>query len=319
MKAGARLLNTARGGLVDELALRDALEAGHLAGAALDVLAEEPPRAGHPLVGREDVIVTPHLGASSEEAQQRVGVDIATQIADFLADGVAHNAVNAPAVSAKDLREIAPYVLLAEKMGSFLAQRLVGPIRKLELTLSGEICRSDHRHLPLALLIGVLRQGQDEGVNFVNAPRIAKERGIRLLEADDQEPHWFPSLVKVRASSRGGAESHVAAGTVFGRTPKLVRIDDMHLDLEPAGRLLITRHQDRPGVVGLLGTVLGRHGVNIQRIELGPPGRPRGAVAGDAGEELATGFLTLDDDPSPAVLAEIRALEPVREAKLVRL
>jgi D-3-phosphoglycerate dehydrogenase len=315
MKPGARLVNAARGGLVDELALRDALDEGRLAGAALDVLAEEPPGPVHPLVGRDDVIVTPHLGASSAEAQQRVGIDIATQIADFLADGVAHNAVNAPAVSAKDLRAIAPYVLLAEKMGSFLAQRLVGPVRKLELTMSGEICRSDNRHIPLALLIGVLRQGQDAGVNFVNAPRIAKERGIRLLEADEQEQHWFPSLIKVRASSRGAAESHVVAGTVFGRTPKLVRIDDLHLDLEPAGRILITRHQDRPGVVGLLGTTLGRHGINIQRIELGPPEK-RGA---SPAAELATGFLTLDDDPPPAVMDEIRALEPEREAKQERL
>jgi hypothetical protein len=276
------------------------------------VLAEEPPPPGHPLIGRDDVVVTPHLGASSAEAQLNVAVDIANQVADFLDDGVARNAVNAPAVSAQTLREIAPYVLLSEKIGSFLAQRLEAPVRKLELTLSGEIARADHRHIPLALLTGILRHGQDAGVNFVNAPHIARERGIRLLEADEEEPGVFSSQVKVRASTRGGAQSHLVAGAVFGRTPRFVRVDDMHVDIEPRGRILITRHADRPGVLGLLGTVLGRHGVNIRRVELGPP------RAGSA-DALASAFLTLDDDPAPAVLGELAALEPVREVRLVRL
>ncbi|HKC25990.1 MAG TPA: phosphoglycerate dehydrogenase [Thermoanaerobaculia bacterium] len=318
MRKGARLVNAARGGLVDEAALLAALESGHLAGAALDVFADEPPRKDHPLFARDDVVLTPHLGASSHEAQHAVAVDIARQIGDFLVDGVAHNAVNAPAVSAQTLQEIAPYVLLAEKMGSLLAQLSAAPIRKIELTVSGEIARVDHRHVPLSLLCGILRTGIDEGANFVSAPVIARERGIRLFESQEEEAHSWQSLIKVRASSRPRDgrvdESHVVAGTVFGRVPRLVRIDDLHVDLEPRGPILITLHADVPGVVGMLGTLLGEERVNIRRIELGP------ATEGtDGAGRTARGFLSLYEAPTKEVVAKIAALPPMKAVKLVRL
>jgi D-3-phosphoglycerate dehydrogenase len=336
MKRGARVINAARGGLVDEAALLEALERGHLAGAALDVMAEEPPPRDHPLLKRDDVIVTPHLGASSHEAQIAVAVDVANQVCDFLLEGVAHNAVNAPAVDARTLREIAPYVLLSEKMGSFLAQIASAPIHRIDLTVSGEIARKDHRHIALALLVGVLRHGMDAGVNFVSAPLVAKQRGVKLYESSEAEDEFFHSRVRARATC-GAGEQHTLAGTVFGRTPKIVRVDDMHLDLDPKGPILITRHADRPGVVGLLGTVLGAHGVNIRRIELGPPPAsaspaPGSTAAGsiaasrlaaasppDAASPLATGFLSLYAEPAPEVLAHVRGLEPVRDVKLVTL
>jgi D-3-phosphoglycerate dehydrogenase len=318
MKKGARLVNAARGGLVDEAALVEALDEGRLAGAAFDVFAEEPPPKDHPLFGRDDVVLTPHLGASSEEAQLAVAVDVAKQIVEFLLHGVAHNAVNAPAVSAQTLRAFAPYVLLAEKIGALLAQLSGAPIRKLELTVSGEIARGDHRHVPLALLCGILRSGIDEGANFVSAPVIARERGIRLLEAQDEEAGSWQSLIKVRASTRPKdgkvEESHVVAGTAFGRVPRIVRIDDLHVDLEPRGPILITHHKDVPGVVGLLGTLLGEERVNIRRIELGPA-----SAASDGGEPTARGFLSLDDEPAPAVVEKIARLPPVKSVRLVRL
>lgn len=308
MKKGARLVNAARGGLVDEDALAVALESGHLRGAALDVFATEPPPADHPLVARDDVVITPHLGASSEEAQRQVALDIARQISAFLAEGVAESAVNAPAVSSRTLAEIAPYVLLAEKLGSFLAQRCGEPIKKLELSLTGEIARFDPEHLRLALLVGVLRHGSEGPINFVNAPALARERGIQVHEWADEEPHFLHSLVKVRAFTRGGEETHVCAGTVYGREPRIVRVDHARLDLPPNGPLLLTEHDDAPGVIGLLGTLLGEHGVNIRRVELGPEVEGR-----------ATGFLVLYEPPSPEVIAAIGELAPVRRVQLLQL
>jgi len=311
LKPGARLINAARGGLVDEEAVLDALIEGRLAGAAFDVLAEEPPPADHPFLARDDVILTPHLGASSAEAQERVALDIARQVAAFLKHGVAENAVNAPALDAEAMASLAPFLRLAEKMGSLLAQILGAPVRKIELTLSGEIARHGAEHLKLAVLVGCLRSGSDSGVNFVNAPLVARERGVRLLEGVDDETVYRQGEIKVRASAKAGGASRVVKGAVFGREPRIVRIDGVHLDLPPKGPLLLTRHADAPGVLGRIGTVLGQHGINIRRVELGPPS--------DAHDGLAAGFLTLYDEPSPAVLAAIAALEPIRSVELVHL
>jgi D-3-phosphoglycerate dehydrogenase len=307
VKPGARLIQASRGGVVDEEAVLDALSTKRLAGAAFDVFVEEPPPKDHPLLAREDVIVTPHLGASSEEAQQRVALDIAEQISDFLLDGVARNAVNAPSLPVESLHEVAPYLLLAEKMGSFVAQRMGGPIRKLELSVAGELRRHGTEHVRLALLVGCLRHSLETGVNFVNAPHIARERGMLVLEDATAEAVYRQGEIRVRAIERAGGKTCSVSGTVFGREPLIVEVDEIRLDLPPRGHLLITRHQDRPGVLGQLGTLLGQHDVNIQRLELGPTEKGP-----------AYGFLTLGKRPPPHVLEAIRALEAIEEAQLIQ-
>ena len=313
IRPGARLVNASRGGVVDEEAVVDALAEGRLAGAAFDVFESEPPASDHPLLSRTDVIVTPHLGASSHEAQHRVAVDIARQVCDFLIDGVAENAVNTPPLPADVRERLAPFLSLAQRMGSLVAQRIGGPVRKLELTLSGEVAEYAGSHVRIATLVGLLRHVAD-GVNTVNAQNLARERGIRVLESSDEARYFTHGQIKLRASTRGAGDSRVVAGTVFGREPRIVRIDDVHLDLPPRGPILITRHRDVPGVLGQIGTVLGRCGVNIQRVELGPPQQ-----AGDGGAEYAAGFLTLYEDPPDAVLDELAALEPIEAIQLVRL
>jgi len=310
IKPGARLIQAARGGVVDEEAVLDALATGKLAGAAFDVFAVEPPPKDHPLLARDDVIVTPHLGASSEEAQLRVALDIAEQIVTFLKSGVAENAVNAPTLPAESMAEMAPFLLLSEKLGSFLAQRMHGQIRKVELTVGGEITRHGIEHLRLAFLVGVLRHTLDRSVNFVNAPALARERGILVLESVEERPDFRSGEVSVRASEKAGGRSHHVAGAVFGREPRIISVDGLRLDLPPRGILLVTRHKDQPGVLGQIGSILGRYQINIQRLELAP-----GAADGAA----AHGYLTLFPEPGPAVLEALRSITAIEELQLLRL
>src|SRR5262245_23620960 len=309
IKPGARLIQAARGGVVDEEAVLDALSSGKLAGAAFDVFVDEPPPKDHPLLARDDVIVTPHLGASSEEGQLRVALDIAEQIANFLKAGVAENAVNAPTLPAEAMAEVAPFLVLCEKLGSFLAQRMQGQIRKVELTVGGEVMRHGE-HLKLAFLVGVLRHTLDRSVNFVNAPALARERGILVLESIEERPDFRSGEVSVRASEKAGGRAHRVAGAVFGREPRIIAVDDLRLDLPPRGILLVTRHKDQPGVLGQIGSILGRYQINIQRLELAP-----GATDGEA----AHGYLTLSPEPGPAVLEALRSVPAIEELQLLRL
>jgi D-3-phosphoglycerate dehydrogenase len=311
MKPGARLIQASRGGVVDEEAVLDALTSGKLAGAAFDVLVEEPPPRDHPLLAREDVIVTPHLGASSEEAQLRVALDIAEQIVHFLGEGVAENAVNAPTLPAESMAELAPFLLLSEKLGSFLAQRMRGQIRKVEFTAGGEVVRHGVEHLKLSFLVGVLRHSLDRSVNFVNAPALARERGILVLESREERPDFRGGEITVRATEKAGGRAYRVSGAVFGREPRIIAVDDVRLDLPPRGILLVTRHQDKPGVLGQIGSILGRYQINIQRLELAP-GR-------EGTNESAHGFLTLHTEPGPPVLEALRTLEAIEELELLRL
>lgn len=310
IKPGARLVQASRGGVVDEEAVLDALQSGRLAGAAFDVFVQEPVPVDHPLLARDDVILTPHLGASSAEAQLRVALDIAEQISDFLVHGIATNAVNAPTLPPDLQHELAPFLLLAERLGSFLAQRLRGPIRKVELSVAGEVARHGTEHLRLAFLVGVLRQSLATTVNAVNAPSLAKERGILVLESHSEDALFRHGELCIRASERDGKSSCEVSGTVFGRDPRITQVDGIRLDLPPHGHLLITRHRDQPGVLGRIGTLLGTHQVNIRRVELGPADPDSGA---------ALGFLTLQGTPSDDVIAAVAALDGIEDVSFLEL
>ncbi len=248
MKPGVLLVNAARGGIVDEAALLEAIQAKKVAGAALDVFAQEPPPKDHPLLSREEVIFTPHIGAATETAQLNVAIAVAEQVRDYLVSGVVRNAVNLPSVSADDLVTLRPFVLLGEKLGLFQGQVAVGGITEIDVEYAGEIAELNVAPVTIAVLRGILAPWVGDEVNFVNAPLVAQKHGVRVIESKSAAPEDYVSLLTVRVRSRGG-ESHLVAGTIFGRTqPRIVRVDDFRFEAIPEGPTFLIRNQDRPGV-----------------------------------------------------------------------
>lgn len=308
MKNGVRVVNCARGGIIDEAALLDALQRGTVAGVALDVFVDEPPPAGHPLLSRADVIGTPHLGAATDEAQINVAVAVVDQIVHFLRDGVIQNAVNFPALSHEQLTILQPYLLLGERLGSFLAQITPDAPREIRVEYSGEITDYDVTPATAAVLRGVLEPVLEQTINYVNAPLIARARGIRVVESRSSTPSDFLNSVTVRLSTRGTANT--AAGAVFSnKAVRLVRVNDFHLEAVPEGTILMLNNRDVPGVVGQVGTLLGSLGINIAGLELG-----REKIGGEA-----ISLIHIDSQVSPDVLTELRKLEPILSAQLIRL
>jgi D-3-phosphoglycerate dehydrogenase / 2-oxoglutarate reductase len=277
MKDGVRIINTARGELVDLGALEAGLESGKVAGAALDVFPEEP-MTGHPLFGRDDVVVTPHLGASTEEAQDRAGLITAQQVRAALTDGVVTNAVNIHAVRPEAMEALAPFVPLCQMLGG-LAQGLGnGSIDRVQAEFHGRIAEHDTRLLGIAVLVGILSGHTEEPVNLVNAPAMASERGIELVELKDTVSDEFTELVTVRIES--GDDAVEVAGTAVGpkNMPHLVKVwgESFYMPLDD--HLAIFRYKDQPGMIGRVGTVFGRHGVNIVSAAVGREANPDQAV-----------------------------------------
>lgn len=267
MKRGVRIVNAARGELVDEAALMEALADGVVAGAALDVFEKEPPGRSA-LLSHARVVATPHLGASTHEAQTRVGLEIASKIRDFLRSGEIRDAVNVPAIPAGQIALLAPYIVLAERLGAFLAQITPGAAREIEVRYAGESSELDTRPLTMAAVKGVLALVLDIPVGFVNALVLARERKVRVTDTKGLEDGRYTSLVEVRLVCEGG--EHHAAGTVLaGREPRIVAVDGITVEAAPEGLYLFITNRDVPGVVGEIGTVLGSHGVNIASINLG--------------------------------------------------
>ncbi|HKY33215.1 MAG TPA: phosphoglycerate dehydrogenase [Candidatus Polarisedimenticolia bacterium] len=267
MRPEARLVNCARGGIVDEAALARALEAGRLAAAALDVFEQEPP-ADLPFRGMEQVVLTPHLAASTAEAQEKVAVSIAEQVRDYLLEGVPRNAVNAPAVDPKVRETAAPFLDLAESLGRFQAQVAEGRLREVAVECGGEVPEGARASVTVAVLKGYFERFLTGPVNAVNAAWIARERGVRLREIQATEPHDYRNLIATVFESDAGRRT--IAGTVFGRNlPRVVTLDGFRFDVRPEGELLLVSNDDRPGIVGMVGTLLGEHQINIAHMSLG--------------------------------------------------
>jgi D-3-phosphoglycerate dehydrogenase len=316
-KRGAYLVNTARGELVDETALAEALRSGQLGGAGLDVFAVEPPKDS-PLIGLANLVATPHVAGSTAEAQEEVGTLIAQQVRDFLADGVVRNAVNLPSLSAEQYRRLKPYLLLAERLGSMVAQVVAGRgarLARVRIAFAGEPAELGTRVLRSAVLAGVLNSALAEKVNLVNAEAVASARGLAVEERGGRREHGFPDTIEVSgeaATTDSSAGAFSAEGTALADTPpRLLRVDGMSLEAPLDGTLLLLRNRDVPGAIGMIGTLIGKQNLNIATYALGRREAVRGAEA--------ISVVRLDGDVSDSVLTPLRELEAITEARLIRL
>jgi D-3-phosphoglycerate dehydrogenase len=311
MKQGARIINCARGGLVDEAALHEAITNGTIAGAALDVFAQEPPAPENPLLKLDQVIVTPHLGASTAEAQEGVAFTVAEQMRDFLLSGALRGAVNVPALGMKELSLLQPYVSLAESLGRFQAQLVEKPVSEVRIEFAGEIVDVDATPVTRAFVAGLLRDVSAR-VNVVNAFLIAEERGIKVTTTYVRAGGDVAPAIRTEISI--GKSTRTVAGTLFGygdqrREGRITEIDGFHLEATPKGHMLVTRNRDVPGVIGQVGTILGERGVNISRFHLGR--RERG------GEAMA--LIEIDAPATKQTLQSLRDLEQVISAQPIEL
>lgn len=297
-KKGIRIINCARGGLIDEAALKDCLESGQVAGAALDVFAVEPAKES-PLFGAPNFICTPHLGASTTEAQVNVALQVAEQMADYLVNGGVTNALNMPSLSAEEAPKLKPYMALAEKLGSLVGQLAHGNLAQISIEREGAAAQLNGKPITAAVLAGLMRRYSDT-VNMVNAPFLAKERGLDVSEIRHEREGAFNTLIRVTVETEQGPRS--VAGTLFGKdSPRLVEIFGIGIEAELEGHMLYVVNDDKPGFIGRIGTLLGSHGINIGTFNLGRR---------EAGGEAVL-LLSLDEALTPTVLAEAEALAGV--------
>jgi len=305
MKKGVRIINCARGGIVNEADLRAALDSGQVAGAAVDVFEVEPAKE-NVLFGHENLIATPHLGAATQEAQEIVAVQVAEQMADYLLSGAVTNAVNMPSISAEDAPRLRPYMTLAGQLGSFLGQLAETSIKSVTIEFQGHVAELNIRPLVSAILCGLLRP-QLDAVNMVSAPLVARERGIEVSETIHDHPGDYETLIRVTVDSERRTRS--VAGTLFGgNRPRLVGINDIPVEAELAEHMLYTTNRDKPGVIGQLGQALGDAGVNVATFHLGRTAPGEDAIA----------LIQVDQPVERDLIARLTALPNVTQAKALR-
>lgn len=308
MKAGATLINPARGKLVDETALAAALKSGKIRAAALDVFRREPPEQNNPLIGLPNVLHLPHLGASTKEAQRDVAVQIVEQVLDALHDKDFRNSVNMPFIPGADFQKTMPYMKLAEKIGRLHFHMATGPIRSVEIELQGEAVKELLRPIATAILKGILQGFLEDSVNFVNAPLLAERHGISVAQSKGIGAAPYAHLISCRVHFEGG--SRTISGALFGGVhPRIVQVSKYHMDVDPSGIVLVMLNKDTPGVIGQIGSILGQHHVNIGEWRLG-----RAEKGGDA-----LSFVNLDSYPPADVIAELNAVEAVIKLEVLTL
>jgi D-3-phosphoglycerate dehydrogenase len=303
-KKGVLIVNCARGGLVDEVALRALLDSGHVGGAGFDVFVTEPAKE-NPLFGSDKVVATPHLGASTNEAQENVALQVAEQMSDYLLTGAVTNALNSPSITAEEAPRLKPFVALAEKIGAFAGQMVDFGITAIDIAYEGDVAALNVKPMTSAALAGVLKPMLAE-INMVSAPAVAKERGITVSESRQEVSPTYDSLMRITITTEIGKRSF--AGTVIAGTPRIVEVKGMELDAAFGPAMLYVNNLDKPGFIGALGTILAEAGVNIATFNLG-------RVSADAD---AIALVGVDQAPDEALLARIQALPHVKEARALR-
>ena len=310
MKPGVRLVNCARGGIVNEGALLDALDSGHVAGAAVDVWTEEPPVSPQVkrLVRHPHVVVTPHLGANSQEAQVNVAMDVARQLVAFRDGELVEHAVNVPVGDRESMAEQKPFVALAEILGRFCRQIEKDNVERVEVEIAGQVAKRDPELIGRAVLKGLLGGVTAQSINLVNARFVASERGMEVaINTDEEAPSGYTNLVTV--TTHAGSGRKIIAGTVFDGVPRIVRLRDLHIEFVPEGHILVLSYEDRPGMVGKIGTILGRRNVNIASMHVGRRTKRGGAIV----------VLLLDEDVPPEVMEEVSKAVEADFARVIRM
>ncbi len=305
-KTGVRIINCARGGIINEEALAEAVASGKVAGAAIDVFVNEPP-LGSPLIEQDNIIVTPHLGASTQEAQVNVAVDVAEQIINLSKGLPVQNAINMPYVKQEVMKVLQPYLPLAEKIGRLAAQLMENKYERIELSYSGEIAERDTGPVTVAALKGVLEFAMGSSVNYINAPVIAKERKIKVIESKSKTSESYSNLVMLRLFNNGDVKT--VAGTMVGTNPRIVQINEYSIDVLPSGHILVALHEDHPNIIGPCCIVLGKHDINIAGMQVG-----RIKAGG-----TAIMVLNVDSEVNENILDEIRGVKGIIDTKMVYL
>ena len=309
-KKGVKLINCARGGIIEEKAMLAAIQSGRVAGAALDVFEKEPPSADNPLLKLPQVISTPHLGAATEEAQENVAIDVVRQVVDALYERAIKNAVNLPSLDPEAYKVLKPWITLAEKIGMLQVQLFGGSLKNVNILYGGEVTRYPLNPLTIAVVKGLLTPICGETVNFVNAPAMAKERGIDVTESRSTQAEDYSNYIEVEMTA--GDKKTTIMGTIVGNQQlRIVHINEFLIDVEPQGYVIFIQNEDQPGVVGTVGTILGNNKINIAEMSLGrvPQGK----------KMLALTVINTDNEVPEKVVAEIKKFPPILDVKVVKL